>query len=274
MSQSRQDSRLTEAILRAVKEKGFARIPFLTAGYPTLTSFWDSLYDLSENGADIIEIGVPFSDPVADGPVIAELSQEVLKHGVSLEWIISGLKERNYKTPIVLMSYVNPLLQFAWDRAKGLSIPEKIYSSLKILSETLKDANVRGIIIPDLPLEESKPFRENLSASGIDFVVLVGPNTTKYRMEEYNSVATGYVYVVSVLGTTGVRDGLPAEVVDTLKRAREVFTLPIALGFGIKEPKQLSGLSVKPDAVIFGSALLKHMRDGHSAGSFMEPWLK
>ncbi|MDR2406450.1 MAG: tryptophan synthase subunit alpha [Deltaproteobacteria bacterium] len=268
------DSKLTEAISRARALKRIARIPFLTAGFPSLEGFWDSLTELSENGADIIEIGVPFSDPVADGPVIAQVSQEVLAHNVSLKWLLEGLKKRSFKAPLVLMSYANPLLQYAWERAQGLTLPQKTYSSLKFLAEDLSKCQVKGVIVPDLPLEESKPFRETLGLFGIDYVILVGPNTTRFRMEEYNAVARGYVYVVSVLGTTGVREGLPPEVVDTLKRAREVFSLPIALGFGIKSPEQLKTLEEMPDAVIFGSALLKHIKEGKSAASFMEPWLK
>jgi tryptophan synthase alpha chain len=267
------ESKLTEAILGARAENRLARVPFLTAGYPGLDSFWVNLEALAQNGADIIEIGVPFSDPVADGPVIAAASQEVLESGVSLGWILKGLKERKLSSPLVLMSYANPLLQHNWAAAGGTSLPERVFSSLKMLGVELKEAGVSGVIVPDMPLEESKPFREALALSGIDFIALVGPNTTSERMREYDKVATGYVYVVSVLGTTGVREGLPPEVVETLKRARDVFSLPLALGFGIKEPKQLEGLSVQPDAVIFGSALLRHLKEGKSAESFMRPWL-
>ncbi|MDR2199876.1 MAG: tryptophan synthase subunit alpha [Deltaproteobacteria bacterium] len=266
-------SRLTESILKAREEKRFARIPYLTAGFPDPERFWESLSQLDENGADVIEIGAPFSDPVADGPVIAAASQEALKNGVSLKWILDGLKTRSFKSPLVVMSYANPLLQFAWEEAGGSSLPEKTFSSLKILGEALKEAGILGVIVPDLPLEESAPFREALELSEVDLVILVGPNTTRFRMEEYRSVARGYVYVVSVLGTTGVRQGLPPEVEDTLKRAREVFSLPLALGFGIKEPGQLKGLSTSPDAVVFGSALVRHLKEGGGAGEFMKPWL-
>jgi tryptophan synthase alpha chain len=266
-------SSLTEAILKARGQNRIARIPFLTAGFPDLESFWDSLSQLAGNGADIIEIGVPFSDPVADGPVIAEASQEALTRGVSLEWILSGLKERDFGIPLVLMSYANPLIRFAWKRAEGLTMPDKTHSSLIFLGKAMKEARVSGVIIPDLPLEESQSFRKALSLSGIDFIALVGPNTTKSRMEEYSGIARGYVYVVSVLGTTGVREGLPPEVEKTLRRARQVFKLPLALGFGIKRPEQLEKLSVQPDAVIFGSALLQHLREGKSAASFMQPWI-
>jgi tryptophan synthase alpha chain len=267
-------STLTEAILKARKENRAARIPFLTAGFPSPEVFWESLGELAENGADIIEIGVPFSDPVADGPVIAQASQEALAQGVSLKWLLSGLKERTFSCPLVLMSYTNPLLQYGWAEAGGDALPQRTWLSLKILAGAMKESGVAGAIIPDLPLEESFPYRISLALQDIDLIVLVGPNTTKSRMGEYAKTAAGYVYVVSVLGTTGVRDGLPPEVEDTLRRASEAFTLPLALGFGIKEPSQLKHFSVQPDAVIFGSALVKHLREGKSAKSFMEPWLR
>jgi tryptophan synthase alpha chain len=268
------ESRLTDAILSAKAEGRPARIPFLTAGYPDPARFWESLAALDANGADIIEVGIPFSDPVADGPVIAAASQEALGQGAGLAWALEGLRQRKLKAPIVVMSYANPLLRHGWDRAGGVTIAERTWSSLKTLGEALKDAGVSGAIVPDLPLEESKPYREALGLSGIELIALVGPNTTKARMEEYREVAKGYVYVVSVLGTTGVREGLPPEVRDTLVRARGVFSLPLALGFGIKEPGQLEGLGgCLPDAVIFGSALLRHLKSGKDAASFMKPWL-
>jgi tryptophan synthase alpha chain len=266
-------SKLTEAILQAKNEQRSARVPFLTAGIPTLNSFWDNLLELSQNGADIIEIGIPFSDPVADGPVIAAASQKALDMGVTLEWLLEGLRKKSVKTPLVIMSYVNPLLRYAWEKVHGESMEEKREESLKVLARDLREANISGVIIPDVPLDEALPYRKAFSEVAIDLIALVGPNTTKERMKEYDAVATGYVYVVSVMGITGARDGLPPEAMETLNRAKEVFSLPLALGFGIKEPLQLKSLPFKPDAVIFGSALVKHLEDGKKVKDFMEPWL-
>jgi tryptophan synthase alpha chain len=267
------ESRLTKAIRAAKAEGRPARIPFLTAGFPGPEAFWEALRGLAENGADIIEVGIPFSDPVADGPVIAEASQEALGMGASLAWALEGLKGAGIATPLVVMSYANPLLRLAWEKSTGAGIPGRVRSSLGLMAQALGDAGVSGAIVPDLPLEESGPFREALSPLGIDLITLVGPNTSDARMREYAPVSTGYVYAVSVLGTTGVRDGLPPEVPETLGRARAAFDIPVALGFGIKEPGQLAALPVQPDAVIFGSALIRHLRAGKDAASFMRPWL-
>lgn len=172
-----------------------ALIPFVTAGFPTLDTFWGIIEELDANGADVIEIGVPFSDPVADGPVVEDASRRALEQGVSLNWIMDGLKQRagNFKAGIVLMGYLNPFLQYGLER----------------FAADAAQAGVSGCIVPDLPLDESAPVRTTLKAHGIDLIALVGQNTSEERMREYAAVSEGYVYVVSVLGTTGARTGLP-----------------------------------------------------------------
>ena len=192
-----------------------ALIPFVTAGFPTLDTFWGIIEELDANGADVIEIGVPFSDPVADGPVVEDASRRALEQGVSLNWIMDGLKQRagNFKAGIVLMGYLNPFLQYG----------------LKRFAADAAQAGVSGCIVPDLPLDESAPVRTTLKAHGIDLIALVGQNTSEERMREYAAISEGYVYVVSVLGTTGARTGLPPQVEETLRRARKAFNLPLAL---------------------------------------------
>ncbi|MDR2354407.1 MAG: tryptophan synthase subunit alpha [Deltaproteobacteria bacterium] len=264
---------LTKAIQSANREGRPARVPFLTAGCPSLTEFWIKLEELAQFGADLIEIGLPFSDPVADGPVIAEASQKALSLGVNLHWLLTGLEKTKIKVPLVLMSYANPLVKYAYTKSPGELLSVKITESIRSLAHDLKEVKFAGVIIPDIPLEESLPFRQGLSEEKLDLIALVGPNTSLERMREYNQIAQGYVYVVSVMGTTGVREGLSEEAESTLARAREVFTLPLALGFGLKEPQQLENLQVKPQAVIFGSALIRHLWAGKSVREFMEPWL-
>ncbi|WP_164561751.1 tryptophan synthase subunit alpha [Nitratidesulfovibrio vulgaris] len=251
-------SRLERRIREAQAAGRPALIPFLTAGFPTPERFWDELEALDAAGADIIEVGVPFSDPVADGPVVAAASQRALESGVTLRWIMDGLAARKgrLRAGLVLMGYLNPFMQYGFER---------------FVSDAA-DAGVAGCIIPDLPLDEDADLRALLAARGMDLIALVGPNTGEGRMREYAAVASGYVYVVSVMGTTGVRDGLPVEVADTLARARQCFSIPVALGFGISRPAQLEGLSHPPDAVIFGSALLRHLDAGGDAASFMKAW--
>ena len=235
-------------------------IPFLTAGYPTLDAFWISLRELDDNGADIIEIGVPFSDPVADGPVIEAASQQALANGVTLRWILDGLRQRRgqFKAKLVLMGYLNPFLQYGFAR----------------LAEDAAAIGVYGFIIPDLPLGEDADYRAALREKGIHLIPLVAPNTPLERMRQYAAVATGYVYVISVLGTTGERKGLPADVQETLRRARQAFDLPLALGFGFSSPDQLDAIPPpdRPDAIIFGSALIRHLGNGGSAAEFMRRW--
>ncbi|MDR3153953.1 MAG: tryptophan synthase subunit alpha [Deltaproteobacteria bacterium] len=269
----RENSALTEAVRKAAGEGRCARIPYLTGGFPTPESFWEVLGELCGSGADVVEIGVPFSDPVADGPAVAEAGRKALDNGISLRWILEGLSGRSFPVPLVLMSYANPLLQYGWAAVPGKGVGESIRDSLGELALAVRRASVAGVIVPDLPLEEAGPFREALAGEGADLIPLVGPNTTERRMREYLPTAMGYVYVVSVLGITGVRKGLPPEAEETLRRARSVFSLPLALGFGIKEPSQLEGLECPPDAVIFGSALLRHLAEGGRARDFMAPWL-
>ena len=235
-------------------------IPFITAGYPTLDAFWGNLRELDDNGADIIEIGVPFSDPVADGPVIEAASQQALANGVTFGWILDGLRQRKgqFKAKLVLMGYLNPFLQYGFRR----------------LAQDAADIGVYGLIIPDLPLDEDAEYRAALRGKGIHLIPLVAPNTSLERMRQYAAVASGYVYVISVLGTTGERQGLPDDVQDTLHRARKAFDLPIALGFGFSHPGQLAAIPPpdRPDAIIFGSALIRHLGEGGSAAEFMRRW--
>ena len=249
---------LQQRIEAANKEGRLARIPFITAGFPDKTAFFTHLRELDKGGADIIEVGVPFSDPVADGPVVEDASRRVLETGITLEWILAqlhGLTPRLH-AGLVLMGYYNPFLQYG----------------LEQFAQDAAKAGVQGIIVPDLPLDESDEFRAILLACGIDLITLVGPNTDEARMRAYAAKATGFVYVVSVMGTTGARACLPPEAEETIARARSIFPLPVALGFGIQSPAQLQDMRTRPDAVVFGSALLQHIDATGEVASFMESW--
>jgi tryptophan synthase alpha chain len=235
-------------------------IPFMTAGFPTLETFWKNLKELDEHGADIIEIGVPFSDPVADGPVIEAASLKALENGVTLELILEGLRQRKgqFKAKLVLMGYLNPFLQYGFER----------------LAKESNEIGLYGFIIPDLPLDEDEPYRTVLSAQGLHLIALVAPNTSLERMQAYAKVATGYVYVISVLGITGVRSEFPPDLSATLRRARQAFRIPLALGFGFSAPEQLDAIPKedRPDAIIFGSALVRHVEAGKPVAEFMRRW--
>ena len=245
--------------IRSANESGkTALIPFITAGFPDTVSFWTHLEELDKGGADIIEIGVPFSDPVADGPVVEAASQRALENGVTLESILKKLKEHKgrYQAALVFMGYYNPFLQYGLAR----------------FALDAAEAGVCGCVIPDLPLDEDDVIRSVLTEQGIALIPLVGVNTSRSRMQAYAEKASGYAYLVSVLGTTGARNAFPPELENAFHLASETFSVPVALGFGISRPEQVKAMPITPRAVVFGSALLQHLDSGKSAASFMERW--
>ncbi len=250
-----------EKTIREANESGrLALIPFITAGFPKPELFWKNLLELDEGGADIIEIGVPFSDPVADGAVVEEASLRALNNGINLQGILEDLKKNKgkIKAQIVLMGYFNPFMQYGLEK----------------LAQDANDAGVRGFIVPDVPFEEAEKLRLILKAKDIALIPLVGLNTSEERMKLYAETSEAYVYIVSIMGTTGARQEVSSLVEPTIKRARKVFNLPLALGFGLQNPEQLSKFSKEAqiDAAVFGSALLKHIDSGKTAKSFMEIW--
>ncbi len=252
---------LEQRIRNAHAEGRTALIPFITAGFPSSEGFHTALADLDSHGADIIEIGIPFSDPVADGPVVEEASRRALAAGVTLDGILKELRAHPcLRAATVLMGYLNPILQYGTEA----------------FARDAAAAGVSGCIIPDVPLEESAELRALLKERGIALIPLVAQNTDEARMRAYAAVSEGFVYVVSVMGTTGVRNSLPPQVLDTLRRARAAFPLPLALGFGLHDPAQLAAIpeDARPDAAVFGSSLLRHLDEGKSAAFFLELWKK
>ncbi|MDR2826372.1 MAG: tryptophan synthase subunit alpha [Deltaproteobacteria bacterium] len=253
--------RLTQSIQAANKQGRVALIPFITAGFPSLDRFWTILEELDDAGADIIEIGVPFSDPVADGPVVAAASQLALANGVTLDWLLRELAARKERcrAPLVLMGYYNPFLQYGLEKFAQKATEAKV-------------GEIAGCIVPDLPLEEAERMRSALNGNNLALIPLVGLNTSEQRMAAYAKTARGYVYLVSVLGTTGERGAFSDELNAALLRAKKSFSIPLALGFGLAHPEQLAGLPFKPQAVVFGSALLKHLEEGGRAADFIARW--
>ncbi len=250
-----------EKIIREAKAEGrTALIPYIPYCYPDRKNFWKHAVSLAQHGADVLEIGVPFSDPVADGPVVESAARKALENGATVKGLLEDLAAHRQEISCgrVLMGYLNPFLQYGMER---------------FASEAAK-IGVEGCIIPDLPYEESAPFKSVLEKQGIALIPLVGQNTSLERMRAYAAESQGYCYVVSILGTTGSRDALPAAVQDTLARARKVFSIPLAVGFGLQHPKQLAELSetVRPDAAVFGSSLLRHLANGGSAETFLNIW--
>ena len=249
---------LEQKIRQAELEGRTALIPFVTGGFPSPLRFWEVLDELDKAGADIIELGVPFSDPVADGPVVEAASLQSLEQGVTLRGMLEGLQKRHYNAGLVLMGYYNPFLQYGLER----------------FAEDAARAGVKGCIVPDLPLDEGQPMRTALQKYGLALIPLIGPNTSEERMQAYAAQSEGYAYVVSLLGITGVRQTLPPEAYETLLRARRIFSLPLALGFGLHSPEQLTALppEARPHAAVFGSALLQHLQAGGNGGDFLQQW--
>lgn len=251
--------KLVNCFVHTRSEKRKALIPFLPAGFPSQDSFLEHILELDNNGADIIEIGVPFSDPVADGPVVEEASQECLQKGAALDWIFEQLSKirGQLKSPLVLMGYVNPFMQFGWER----------------LAKQASECGVDGLIIADLPLEESRPIRSILDQQGLNIIPLVGLNTSQERLALYaREYPESFIYFVSVLGTTGQRETLPAILKDQLKLARGIFTQPLVLGFGLKDPAQVKEIAEYVDGLVFGSALISHIRNKGRAKDFLAKW--
>lgn len=245
--------------IEEAKAKGkVALIPFLPAGFPSREQFWKELEQLDAAGAAVIEIGMPFSDPVADGPVVEKASLKCLEDGIDLAWIFDGLKARKgkFNAALLLMGYLNPVLQYGLD-AFGADCAA---------------AGVSGLIIADLPHEESGFVKQAMAPHGVALVPLIGLNTSPERMRLYADGAQGFCYFVSVLGTTGQRESLPERIREKLAEARSIFTIPIALGFGIRHPDQLAGFAGLMDAAVFGSALITHIASGNTSAQFMEPW--
>lgn len=253
---------MKDTILKAHAQGRYALIPYITSGYPTPEKFWDTLAEVDAAGADIIELGIPFSDPVADGPVIEAASRQALADGVTLSGTIEGLRARKgqLKAKIVLMGYANPFVQYGLDK----------------LAADCAEVGVCGFVIPDLPLEETAEFREAFDKHGLSLITLVGQNTTYERMLEYAPYTRDYVYVVSVLGTTGSVNDHMEIIADTMRRARKAFPdVALAVGFGLHHPDQLNALpeDARPDAAIFGTALLRHIAAEQPVADFFRPWL-
>ena len=246
-------SKYIEERIKAPKASGPALIPFITAGYPNTEDFKQTLFEISKK-ADVIEIGVPFSDPMADGVTIQRSSHMAIENGVTLKWIFNQLKEINLDTPIVLMSYLNPLYVFGME--------ELVKASL--------ESGVDGFIVPDLPIEESKELNDRLSKAGLALIQLVTPATPKDRIEMITNQSSGFIYAVTVKGVTGGEDALSADVTDYLKQVQEISKIPVCAGFGIREKSDVEMLANHVDGIIVGSAIVEAIEQGNSPTEFLD----
>jgi len=227
---------------RLKKEKKKALIPFITAGYPDLATTKDLVFTLEECGAHIIELGVPFSDPLADGPVIQAASLRALSKGIDLKKILALVDEVRQRTdiPLILMTYYNPVYQFGLER----------------LARQASISGVDGFIIPDLPPEEAAEWRELTKANNLDVIFLVAPNTPLSRAKFVASKTSGFLYAVSVAGITGKREGIPEGLTNYFNMLRSITDKPLVAGFGISSPSQARKIGSISDGVVVGSALV------------------
>jgi tryptophan synthase alpha chain len=220
-------------------------VAFLTAGFPSKERFREHLQAVAA-GADVVEIGVPFTDPMADGVTIQRSSQAALAQGVSLRWIFSELEATRVKAPLVLMSYLNPLLAFGLEK----------------LADAAARANVAGFIVPDLPLDEGADLRAALDAKGVAMIQMVTPVTKPDRLRQLCDASQGFVYAVTMTGTTGKNVSIPTEVVSYLDRVRSLSKTPVCAGFGIRSREQVELLRGHVDGVVVGSALVEVLERG------------
>lgn len=246
MTASLTGSRIASCFEKARAENRAALIPFLTVGYPTLDASKALILAIAAGGADLIEIGIPFSDPLADGATVQRTSQVALEHGASLA---SGFELADYarsngiEIPIVFMGYVNPFFQYGIEK----------------LAADSQRIGVDGFIIPDLPIEESDDFRVPLAEAGVDLIYMVAPTSTDRRIAQVAERASGFVYCVSLTGVTGARSSLAENLGAYIARVRAHVDTPLAIGFGISTAEHVRQTAAIGDGVVVASALINYL---------------
>jgi tryptophan synthase alpha chain len=235
-------SRLQETFARLRAQQTPGLVTYITAGDPDLGRTAGVLRALDRGGADVIEVGVPFSDPLADGPVIQRATERALASGTTLSRVLDLLcsQRAEIQAPIVIFSYANPVLRFGAER----------------FAERAREAGVDGVLMLDLPIEEADGFRAMLARQGIDTILLLSPTTTDDRLRRAAALGSGFLYAISRLGVTGAREALADGAKDMVERIRKVTDLPIALGFGISKPDHVREVGRWADAAVVGSALV------------------
>lgn len=247
--------RLTAAI-KAANEKGrTALVPFITAGYPEPADFVGTLTEIAKVG-DVVEIGIPFSDPMADGMTIQRSSFVALQKGVSLEWIFKQLESAGdtIDAPLVMMSYLNPLLAFGYEN----------------LAKRAASTGVCAFIVPDLPYEECAEIRSALEAEGVGLIQLVTPATPDERLAKLADASKGFVYAVTITGITGGDTGLPTDLADYLDKVAEISALPVCAGFGIRAAEDVANVGQHVAGAIVGSALVEVLENDDDPAAYLK----
>jgi tryptophan synthase alpha chain len=241
--------------LRARKKKAF--MPFLTAGYPDIATTERLVLEFNNNGADIIELGIPFSDPIADGPVIQMSSYEAIKKGATLKKVLQMVARLRCKTeiPLVAMTYFNLILH---------------YGSSRFIHDAL-NAGFDGVIIPDLPPEEEKDFSKQARRNGLKIIAFIAPTTSLKRARFIARGASGFIYFVSLTGVTGARKSLPKELQSQLIKVKKIAgRIPVVAGFGVSTPQQVRFVSSACDGVIVGSAIVKKISESQNQAGLIK----
>ncbi len=244
-------TRLEQAFTRMKQEARTGLVTFVSGGDPTLERSGDVIRALDQGGADVIEIGVPFSDPLADGPEIQRSSERALRAGATLRGVLDlvGDLRAEVAAPLVLFSYANPVVRYG----------------VEAFAARAAEVGVDGVLLLDLPLEEAGPTRDVLVAHGLAPIFLLSPTTTPERIRQADALGQGFLYAISRLGVTGVRDQVAEDARELVARIRANATLPIALGFGLSRPEHIADVGRYADAAVVGSALVAQIaRHGQS----------
>jgi len=244
---------ISDTFLRLGQEGRSVLIPYLTAGYPDAERSYEMMVALAESGGDVIELGIPFSDPLADGPTIQRSSFRALEGGMSVEGVFSILERfrRDYDHPVVLFSYLNPILRFG---AEGFLA-------------RAEEAGAQGLLLTDLPTGADPSLEEKILASSLDFIRLVAPTTPAERIEEVAESGSGFLYYISRTGVTGARVALRDDLGREVEAVRGRIDLPVAVGFGISTPEQAALVAGVSEGVVVGSALINALDDGGVEGA-------
>ncbi|MDP3732353.1 MAG: tryptophan synthase subunit alpha [Candidatus Omnitrophota bacterium] len=240
-------SRINQKFHALKRQNKKAFIAFITAGYPNLNITKKLILEFAEIGVDIIELGVPFSDPLADGPIIQEASQLALKRGVNLNDILNLVKtvRKNIDTPICLMTYYNPIFCFGEERFARIAAA----------------CGVDGIIIPDLPPEEGNSFIRLANNVNLDTIFFLSPTSTRERIKFVSGVSRGFIYYVSLTGVTGPRQNLPQDLTSNIKAIKKLTDKPVCVGFGVSGAEQVKAVYKIADGAIVGSAIIKKIKE-------------
>jgi tryptophan synthase alpha chain len=246
--------RISGAIAASNEAGRTALVPFITAGYPDPDRFIETLSAVATAG-DVVELGIPFSDPMADGMTIQRSSFKAIENGVTLSWIFERLQEAgDVGAPLVMMSYLNPLLAYGYER----------------LASRARETGVCAFIVPDLPFEESAEIRAALEAEGVGLIQLVTPATPDERLKMLADASRGFLYAVTITGITGGDAGLPADLASYLDRVAALAALPVCAGFGIRTADDVINVGKHAAGAIVGSALVEVLERGENPAAFLE----